>query len=533
MVISKSKEIQRAKTPESVGVSSAVVQDYIDDCLSQNKELHSIIVLRHGKIACEAYRAPYDENKSQMVYSISKSFTSTAIGLAIEEGFFSLETKILDIFPELRKPKFDFKLENLTVKHLLNMTSGKSVSPFMDKTKDNWLEQIFDSPWHAAPGEKFAYISENIYVLCAIIHKMTAQSVLEFLQPRLFEPLGIEKPLWETCPLGIETGGWGMVIKPMDIAKFTLCYQQMGVYNGEQIIPKWWVEEATKKQSDNTGYSQDRDTVAGYGYCFGRCAGYEKAYRSDGMFSQFGIVFEDLDACVISTAGEIDEQPMRDLIWKYFPKAFIDDDKKAKSTPIHIKDYPLAYSPYRSTIEKQISGKLIKFAKTITNNVAGFPVSMIPMAGTFMEADKAGNMNEITLDFFKDEMKLTWIEGEEVNSVMVGLDGKRRWDNIIVGQLPHVTASTAKWLSEKELQVHIRPIDVPTKRILIFKFEKSNIVTLTPSCIPESKNMFISLESNIKSIIKQPLVQNALVKLLPHAAPIVSDVTQIGRYKNR
>lgn len=531
MVISKSKEILRAKTPESVGVSSAVVQEYINDCLAQNKELHSIIVIRHGKIACEAYRAPYDENQAQMMYSISKSFTSTAIGLAIDEGYFSLQTKILDIFPNLRKPKYDYKLENLTVEHLLNMTSGKEVSPFMDKSKDNWLEQIFDSPWYAAPGEKFAYISENMYVLCSIIHKMTGQSVIEYLTPRFFEPLGIEGVRWETCPLGVETGGWGMVMKPMDMAKFIFCYQQMGMYNGEQIIPKWWVEEATKKQSDNTGYSPERDTVVGYGYCFGRCVGYEKAYRADGMFSQFAIVFEDLDACVISTAGEIQEQPMREQIWKFFPKAFIDIDKKAKPTPLYIEDYPVVYSPYRSTLEKQISGKTIKFAKTIINNVAGFPVSMIPMAGTFMESDKAGNMDEFELEFFENELKLTWVEGEEVNSVMIGLDGVRRWDNIIVGQLPHVTASTAKWLGEKELEIHIRPIDVPVKRILNFTFKNNNIVSLTPYCEPGTHNMFVSLESNVKSVIKQPIVQNVLVKLLPHAAPIAADVTQIGIIK--
>lgn len=529
MVISKDKTIPRAKTAESVGVCSKTVQGFIDECLELDKELHSIIVLRHGKIACEAYRAPFDENQAQMVYSVSKSFTSTAIGFAIDEGLFSLETKVLDIFPEYRKPKRDNNLENMTVRHLLNMTSGKAVSVFMDRVKDNWLEQIFDSPWYAAPGEEFAYVSENMYVLCSMIHKMANQSVLEFLTPRLFEPLGIEDAKWETCPIGVETGGWGMVIKPMDLAKFTLCYQQMGIYNGEQVIPRWWVEEASKTQSDNTNYSEEIDTTSGYGYCFPRCGGYKNAYRSDGLFSQFGIVFEDLDSCVIITAGEIEEQPMRDIVWKYFPKAFIDDDKKAETHEVHIEDYPIVYSEFRSSLEKHIHAQSMKFSTPVICNAAGFPVSMIPLPGTFMESDKAGNMNKVTLEFFENELKITWVEGEEINSVIAGLDGERRWDNVILGKLRHVTASTAAWNSEKELEIHIRPIDVPSKRVIKFIFEPNRVVLMKYYCAPSTRGMIESLEGNIRSVVKQPILQNLMINFLPKTTPLIADVTLLGR----
>ncbi len=134
----KALDIQRAKTAESVGVDSKEVQAFIDECLENGIELHSIMVVRHGKVACEAFREPYSPNIPHMMYSVSKSFTSTAIGFAIDEGYLSLETKFLDVFPELRPTKFDPYLDKLNVFDLLTMQGGKSVSPMADRTKDTW-----------------------------------------------------------------------------------------------------------------------------------------------------------------------------------------------------------------------------------------------------------------------------------------------------------------------------------------------------------------------------------------------------------
>lgn len=160
----------------------------------------------------------------------------------------------------------------MTVRHLLTMTSGKNPSLLLDKTKDRWIKDFFNAPWISEPGEMFLYVSENIYMLCAILVRVTGISVTEFLTPRLYEPLGIPVPYWETDHHGVEVGGWGLMLPVEDFAKFTLCYAQNGVYEGKQVIPARWVQEATSVHSDNSA-NRDLDASAGYGYCFWQCGG--------------------------------------------------------------------------------------------------------------------------------------------------------------------------------------------------------------------------------------------------------------------
>ena len=148
----RAAEIPRAATPEAVGVDSKEVQAFIDHCMQAKKQLHSILVLRHGQIACEAYRAPYAPQYAHIMYSVSKSITATAIGFAVAEGLFALDTKFLDIFPEAREIRDDANMQKLCVEDLLTMRSGFSVSPMMDKTKDRWFHDIVSSPWISEPG---------------------------------------------------------------------------------------------------------------------------------------------------------------------------------------------------------------------------------------------------------------------------------------------------------------------------------------------------------------------------------------------
>lgn len=529
MSVIEKTSLKRAGTAESVGVSSKEVQAFIDHCMELGKELHSIMVIRHGKVACEAYREPYGPQYKHMMYSVSKSFTSTAIGFAIDEGYFDLDTKLVDVFPEARKRKPDKYLEEMTVEDLLTMRSGLQVSPMLDRTKDTWFHDILSSPWVSEPGTEFLYISENMYLLCCIIHKKVGMSVMDFLKPRLFEPLGIEDPFWETCPRGIETGGWGMMIRTEDLAKFTLCYQQGGKFGGKQVIPEWWVKEATKCHADNSVTSEEIDCVKGYGYCFWRNGGYENSYRADGMFSQFGIVFEDLDACVIVTAGEIFEQLMRDVVWAHFPKAFIDDDKNAETVKLSIPAYEKLPAKPRSFVEKQLIGKTIKFNKTVLLNTIGFPVSTIPLPAVFMEKDKAGNISNVSFNPLENELVMTWSEGDEVNSVHIGMDGEYRWSKIVLGQTPYNTCAIGAWNSENELEIHIRPIEAVAERVLIFTFNGEN-VTMQPSSNPTIQVMGESIKESVKGIIKQQAISNAFSNIIPHIVPLV-DAKHRGKIK--
>lgn len=518
MPITEKASIERAKTAESVGVSSKIVQQFVDRSMELGKELHSIMVIRHGKVAVEAYREPYSAQYKHMMYSVSKSFTSIAIGFAVEEGYITVDTKFIDIFPEAKTQKSDPLLDKMTVEDLLTMRSGLSVTPFMDKTKDRWFKDILASKFVDEPGTNFRYISENMYLLCCIIHKKTGMSVVDYLKPRLFDPLGIENVFWETDPRGIEAGGWGLMLSTEDLGKFTLCMLQGGKFGGEQIIPASWVERATQKISDNLEYSEGEiDAGAGYGYCFWRNGGYKNSYRADGMFCQFGMVFEDLDACLVITGGEISEQRYRDVIWEFFPDAFIDDDENAETTKVTIPPYEKLPKRPHSFTEKLVAGKTISFTKPIILNIAGYPASMLPLAAVFMEADKGGNIDKVSFDFRQDDMLMTWTEGDETNTIAVGMDGEYRWDEIILGKIKYHTCATAVWSSENVLEIHVRPIEAVAERILTFRFA-GNKVKMKAEMRPTSAVMADSLKDSVKSVIAQPQIAEALSSVLPTLA---------------
>lgn len=524
----KKNWIEYAKTPEEVGVSSHEIQAFIDDCIEEKRELHSITVIRHGKIACEIYRDPFASNYRHMMYSVSKSFTSTAIGFAVDEGYMTVDTRFVDIFPEARTDKHDEYLEEMTIEDLLTMRSGKNVSVFLDRTKDRWFKDIMDSPWISEPGTEFLYISENMYLLCCCIHKLTGMSVIDYLRPRLFEPLGMSEPFWEKCPRGIEAGGWGLMITGEDLAKFTYCYQQMGKFGGKQVIPEWWVKEATSYHADNSAASDGLDSTVGYGYCFWRNGGVENSYRADGMFCQFGMVFPEYDACISMTGGEIDEQAMRDVLWRHIPKAFIEADKKAESIEIIAPAFPRAEVKPRSlALENRIEGKKIKFRKPVVVNVIGYPVSVVPLPALFIAADKAGNISDVTFNFRENDMQMSWAEGDEINSIEIGLDGEYRWDEIVLGGMPFTTCATGCWNSENDLELHIRCIEAVAERIINFKFNGDNVI-MRPSSVPNSAVVGESLKETVKDVIKQPMVQTAVSKALPHVMPLV-DAVQRGK----
>ena len=521
----KSLDIPRAKTAESVGVDSKEVQAFIDECLEKGLELHSVMVVRHGHVACEAFRAPYGPNIPHMMYSVSKSFTSTAIAFAIEEGYMTLETKFLDVFPELRPTKFDAYLDKLNVFHLLTMQGGKSVSPMLDRTKDTWLEDFVNSPWAFEPGTEFLYISENMYVLCTMIHRLTGMSVTEFLTPRLYEPLGIDVPYWETCPRGIEAGGWGLFLKLEDLAKFALCYKQHGVYNGKQVIPEYWTVDGTKAIADCSPKSNgDYDGMNGYGYCFWRNGGYENSYRADGMFSQFGIVFEDIDAVIAVNGGNINEHDMRETIWHHFPKAFIDDDKNAESVEIAIKPYEKLPKAPRSFLENSLNGRRLVFGKAHILTVLGMPVSILPLASVFMEKDKAGNISNVRFQFRENDMVMTWSEGDETNTILVGMDGEYRFDKIVLGGIAYTTAATAAWTSESVLEVQIRPVETVAERRLVFRFKDGNKVSMEPSTLPPSSVMLDNVKESVKNVISSDLIANLASRVIPLANPFADPV---------
>lgn len=530
----KNNIIPRAKTPEEAGVSSKAVGQFFDEIEKIGMDIHSFMIVRHGKVAAECYRAPFTADRPHAMYSVSKTVTATAIGIAADEGFLSFDTRVKDIFPDYTEKLNDENLEKLTVLHLLTMTSGKDPSVFADKRKGSWIEYYFSSPWYNEPGKEFRYINENIYMLSAIIKRTTGQSVREFLRPRLFEPLGISYPFWETDSYGIEAGGWGLYLKTEDLAKIMLTYSNGGTYNGKRILSEKWVAFAGQKRTD-TPKETDRDAAQGYGCCTWRCADFN-GYRADGLFSQYGIVFEDFDAVVVITAAVVEQQKCRELIWKYFPSAFTAADNGEDTSYEGLSD-KLACAVLDklsrltdSSYEEKIEGCNIHFKKKLFLNLIGFPMSMLPLAVTYMTTDRAGNIDNMSFRFGTRDLTLTWSEGDERNTVPVGLDGKYRYGKMRLGQIEYKVCASAKWLERDRIFLEIRPIETIGKRTLDIKFFENGKVLMKPSSLPGIFNIAMSLAPGFETMVGNKKITDKIIPLF-RFAPNLLEPTHKGRIK--
>jgi len=266
----------------------------------------NILILQNGEKIAEKH---WDEEIRRNQYSVSKSFTCAAVGIAIHEHLLSLEEKICDAFPdEVPEEPNDF-LKNLTVRHLLTMSIGQEKGhlmgaqrPFLE-TKD-WVRYALCQPFSFMPGEKFVYSNVGPYLAGILVQRRAGCNLIDYLMPRLFVPLGILRPTWETDPEGNTFGAGGLFICVSELARFMQLYLQNGSWNGRQLLSAKWVRESAQKQMEN-----GRE---GYGYLFWRGAG--NSYRSDGKYGQYGIIVPDKQMVISINSECIRQNELLELI---------------------------------------------------------------------------------------------------------------------------------------------------------------------------------------------------------------------------
>lgn len=343
--------------PSSVGIDPKAISAFIDDINKHVGGLHSMMLLRHGQVAAEAWWAPYEAKRPHMLFSLSKSFTSTAVGLAVAEKRLSVEDKLVSFFPDKLPGKVSENLAAMRVKDLLTMSTGHGKEP--DRTSPDWVKEFLAAPVDHKPGAHFVYNTSATHVLAAIVEKVTGQPLMTYLTPRLFSPLQIEGAAWEKSPSGIATGGFGLSVKTEDIAKFGQLYLQKGKWDGKQLIPESWVAEASARQVSNGDPTQENDWSQGYGYQFWRCR--HGHYRGDGAFGQFCIVMEEHDAVLAITSGVADMGQIMKSVWTCLLPGFqtavpinAEDQLREKLSTVEV---PFPTGKPTSPMATQVSGK--------------------------------------------------------------------------------------------------------------------------------------------------------------------------------
>ena len=314
--------LQRA-TPESVGIPSLTVSRFIDS-LAELDSVHSFILMRHGKVAAELWNAPYRPEVPHELFSLSKSFTSAAVGFARQEGKLQLDDKIAEFFPEKLPEQPDPRFLRMTVRHLLTMSSGHdrcALCYMINQQEPDFVRSFFRSPLVYEPGSRFVYNSGATYMLSALIRRLTGENLTEYLRPRLFAPLGFGEREWEKDPEGTELGGWGFQLTTEEIARFAQLLLDGGKWDGRQILPADYLALATAFQIDNSMNTQP-DWQVGYGFQFWRCR--HNAYRGDGAFGQYALVMPDQDAALAVTSGMRNMQSVLDRVWDILRPAMAD-----------------------------------------------------------------------------------------------------------------------------------------------------------------------------------------------------------------
>lgn len=309
----RDSELPRS-TPEQQGISSSSILAFVQAADTGVDAMNSFMLVRHGHVVAEGWWAPYDARTPHIFYSLSKSFTSTAVGLAIAEGKLSLDDQVLEFFPEDAPADPSANLRSMRVRDLLRMSAGNQTEAALwsDPTRNERLTKVFLAhPVPFKPGTHFLYNSPATYMLSAMVQKVTGMTVLDYLRPRVFDPLGFENPTWLASAQGVSMGAFGLMGRTEEIARFGQLYLQKGVWNGRQILPAAWVAEATVLQTSN-GSAPTSDWDQGYGYQFWRS---RHGYRGDGAFGQYMLVLPEQDAVVAITSGVRNMQSVMELVW--------------------------------------------------------------------------------------------------------------------------------------------------------------------------------------------------------------------------
>jgi len=280
-------------------------------------DLHSLMVLRHGHVVAEGWWAPYRPDLVHLLYSLSKSFTSTAIGLAEAEGLLSIDDPVVKFFPDKVPEDASPYVTGMKVRHLLSMASGHATDTVgqLRAGGTDWVRAFLSVPPDKEPGTLFCYNQGCTYTLSAIITELTGQRLVDYLRPRLFDPLGIDRAVWQQSDEGIDLGFSGFHAETESIAKLGLLHLQNGRWGDRQLLPESFAEEAHRKQVDNAESSDNLDWQQGYGFQFWRCT--HDGFRGDGAFGQFCVMLPAADAVVACTAQVSDMQGELNLIWKH------------------------------------------------------------------------------------------------------------------------------------------------------------------------------------------------------------------------
>jgi hypothetical protein len=446
-------------TPERQGVYSGSIDSFLQ-AVREIHDLHSFMLLRHGYVIAEASWRPYRATTFHRLYSLTKSFTATAVGLAVDEERFSFDDKVIGLFPDDLPDEVSDNLADMSVHHLLTMSTGHAEDTFtlIMEESENPVRAFLAQPVPHEPGTRFLYNTGASFMLSAIVQRTTGETVFDYLLPRLIGPLGIAPSFWRAHPTGILLGGTGLHITTDAIARFGQLYLQKGLWRGRRLLPEWWVNEATRKHVGSEG-DLGPDWREGYGYQFWRCR--HGCYRGDGAFGQFCIVAEEQDMVVAITGGLSDCQNVLSAVWEHLlpdvsAKPLEPNRKAETALRNHLRSCvitPPAGMP-ASPIEASVNGNIYRFAET-------------------------DPLDSMTFDFAYDCVRYRFSDSRARMGEQRARFGRHEWveDRAAIDEpAKSLIATSGTWSDSRTLQLTMCNLETPHVLTICCRFENKRVV---------------------------------------------------------
>lgn len=515
-------------TSESVGVSGDHLASFLEEVRREpTLNMHNITVLRHGKVVAEATFGDQDPQVWKMTFSACKSITALAVGMLVDEGKLSLDDRLTEFFPDKITPVMRLRFKEITIRHLLTMTTGASFNEAESATETDWIRGYFSGTVSPYPGKVFSYNSLNTYMLAAVVTRVTGGSLMEYLQPRLWGPLGITQVFWETCPEGIEKGGWGLYLSREDLAKIGQLILQRGMWNGVRLVSDAWIIEATRFQTETPLDCGDFN----YGYQFW-CSRQGDSFLMNGMLGQNVWGFPGSDILLVSHAGndELFQQSRYFRIaQQYFDTDFPDvlpeneEGQKRLAGVIAACRFPQtkpanhAWWKFWKTPRARLPllcERLNNVTLTATSSNAA-SAGLLPMLLQTTQNNYATGLCSLGFTIREDQFLFTYTQSDETYQFPVGFDVAEVSD-LSIGGVPYrvaVRGRAAKNEDEEEvLIVTLNFLETPCTRVLKIVFGKTETVLRQTERPGESFLQQLLAEVR-QRLDKNPLIGAAAQKL--------------------
>lgn len=454
--------------PERQGVSSRHIAAFLQQLRADpTLNMHSVLILRHGKILCRAAFGAQQTDLPKLTFSACKSITALAVGLAMDEGLLRPDDRLPDLFPEECGPVSRRLLKDVTVSHLLSMTAPVFFNEASSMTTDDWVRGYLSAAAMWQPGKKFQYNSLNTYMLAAVVTRLTGRSLSDYLTEKLFAPMGIADFHWETCPRGVEKGGWGLYMLPEDLAKLGMLVQNGGSWNGRQLISRAFLEQALQTHAITP------ESLGGFNYGWQIWVGrQDNTFLFNGMLGQNVLCYRDNDVILVSHGGNCESFQQSNyfkIAKAWFSDPLPDELPRDISGERQLKKLLAELQNTEAPLPEQAAFAPFSGRRFEADDPCAVSAGLLPLVLQAVENSYSHGLQAITVTGTRRQVQVLYEERDQLHVITAGTQEPVQQELVFHGNCYRVAAQAKLTTDEDDhpvLRLQLDFLETPCTRIL-------------------------------------------------------------------